>query len=134
MMDQETRDAIILYRREKARATLNDIPVLIEHEMWNTAMNRFYYACFYIVCALLISVRIEAKTHERVRRMLSLHFVKTQKLSIRLSKFYTDLLENRNTSDYIDFVYFDKEIVEELYKEAIVFVDTIEKLIINTHT
>ena len=131
MMDQETRDAVILYRKEKARATLNDIPVLIEHEMWNTAMNRLYYACFYVVCALLISVKIETKTHEGVRRMLSLHFVKTQKLSIKLSKFYTDLLENRNSSDYSDFVYFDKETVEDFYKQAVVFVDTIEKLIEN---
>ena len=110
---------------------MNDIPILIEHEMWNTAVNRLYYACFYVVSALLISIQIEAQTHAGVRSMLALHFVKSQKLSIKLGKFYNDLFESRNSSDYSDFIYFDKETVEDLYKQAIVFVDTIEKLIEN---
>ena len=47
-----------------------------------------------------------------------------------LSKFYTDLFENRQSSDYTDFIYFDRETVEELHKQAIVFIDAIEKLIV----
>ena len=129
MIDKETRAAIVAYRIENAHKTLNDIPVLIEHEMWNTAVNRLYYACFYSVSALLISIQIEAQTHEGVRRMLGLHFTKTQKLSVKLSKFFNDLFESRQCSDYADFIYFDKETVEELYKQAIVFVEAIEKLI-----
>ena len=128
MMNKETREAIVAYRIEKAHKTLNDIPILIEHAMWNTAVNRLYYACFYAVSALLISIQIEAHTHAGVRRMLALHFTKTQKLSVELNKFYSDLFENRQSSDYADFVYFDKETVEELYKQAIVFIDVIEKL------
>jgi uncharacterized protein (UPF0332 family) len=62
--------------------------------------------------------------------MLALHFTKTQKLSIKLNKFYTDLFESRQSSDYADFIYFDQETVEELYKQAIIFVDTIETLIV----
>ena len=129
MIDQETREAIVAYRREKAHNTLGEMPILIENEMLNTAVNRLYYACFYAVNPLLISNQIETKTHEGTRRMLGLHFVKTQKLSIKLGKFYSDLLENRNSSDYSDFIYFDKETVEDLYKQAIIFVETIEKLI-----
>ena len=128
MIDKETRDAIVEYRMENARKTLNDIPILVEHEMWNTAVNRLYYACFFAVSALLISIHIETQTHTGARRMLALHFTKTKKLSIKLSKFYTDLFENRQSSDYADFIYFDKETVEELYKQSIIFVDTIEKL------
>ena len=62
--------------------------------------------------------------------MLALHFTKTEKLSIKLNKFYTDLFESRQTSDYADFIYFDRETVEELYNQATVFIDTIEKLIV----
>ena len=129
MMNKESRDAIVAYRREKAHKTLNEIPILIEHEMWNTAVNRLYYACFYAVNALLISRQIETKTHAGALRMLSLHFTKTQELSIELNRFYTDLFDNRQTGDYADFTYFDKETVEEIHKQAIVFVDAIEKLI-----
>jgi len=64
---------------------------------------------------LLINSGIEAHTHVGVRRMLALHFTKAEKLSIKLNKFYTDLFENRQTSDYADFIYFDRETVEELY-------------------
>ena len=64
-----------------------------------------------------------------LRRMLALHFTKTEKLSIQWNKFYTDLFENRQTSDYADFVYFDRETVEELYRQAITFIDVINKLI-----
>ena len=129
MMNEETRDAIVAYRLENAHKTLNEIPIHIEHELWNTAVNRLYYACYYAVTALLIHSGIEAQTHAGVRRMLALHFTKTEKLSIKLNKFYTDLFENRQTSDYADFIYFDRETVEELYEQAIVFIDAIENLI-----
>ena len=129
MMNKESRDAIVAYRIEKACRTLNEIPILIEHEMWNTAVNRLYYACFFAVTALLISRQIETKTHAGALQMLSLHFTKTQKLSIELNRFYADLFDNRQSGDYADFTYFDREMVEELYRQAIVFIDTIEKLI-----
>jgi len=129
MIDKEAREAIVAYRLEKAHKTLEEIPIHIEHELWNTAVNRLYYACFFAVNALLISQQIEIKTHAGALRMLSLHFTKTQKLSIELNRFYADLFENRQSGDYADFTNFDREMVEELYKQAIVFIDTIEKLI-----
>jgi len=128
-MNKKERDAIVAYRKEKAHKTLDEIPILIEHELWNTAVNRLYYACFFAVNALLISRQIETKTHAGALRMLSLHFTKTRKISIELNRFYADLFDNRQSGDYADFTYFDKEMVEELHKQAIIFVHTIEKLI-----
>ena len=129
MMDKQERDAIIVYRREKAHNTLNEIPVFIENKMWNTAVYRLYYACFYAVNALLLSRYIETKTQEETRRMFGLHFVKNKNVSLDLGNFYAVLYECRDSSEYVDFVDFDKETVEDLYKQAIIFVETIEKLI-----
>ena len=129
MMNRDARDAIVAFRIEKARKTLGEIPILLEHELWNTAVNRLYYSCFFAVTALLTNRQIETKTHAGALRMLSLHFTKTEKLSISLNRFYADLFDNRQNGDYADFTYFDREMVEELYKQAIVFIDTIEKLI-----
>lgn len=114
-MTGEEREAIVAYRCENARQTLKEIAILIENELWNMAMNRLYYACFYVTSALLISKGIDAQTHAGVRRMLSLHFVKGGKLSMKQSNLYTNLFEKRQTSDYEDFIYFDRETVEELY-------------------
>ena len=129
MIDKVTRDAIVAYRLENADRTLNEISIHIKNELWNTAINRLYYACYYAVTAQLINSGIEAQTHAGVRRMLALHFTKTGKLSIKWNKFYTDLFENRQTSDYADFVYFDCEMVEELYIQAISFIKIIKRLI-----
>lgn len=129
MMNEETRNAIVAYRLENAYKTLAEIPILINHALWNTAVNRLYYACYYSVTALLISYGIETHTHSGARSMLSLHFTKTEKLSVELNKFYADLFENRQTGDYADFVSFDNETVEELHQQSSVFIEAIEKLI-----
>jgi uncharacterized protein (UPF0332 family) len=131
MINEEARQAIIAYRLENANETLNEIPILVKHKLWNTAVNRLYYACYYAVTALLINHEIEAQTHSGVRTMLALHFTKTKKLSVKLNKFYTDLFESRQSSDYADFVFFDYETVMELYRQSIVFIKAIEKLIKN---
>ncbi|GHT28023.1 UPF0332 protein [Bacteroidia bacterium] len=130
-MNEETRNAIVDYRLENAHKTLNEIPIHIANELWNTAINRLYYACYYAVTALLIRRGIEAQTHSGVRTMLALHFTKTKQLSIKQNKFYTDLFENRQIGDYADFVFFDRETVEELYQQAIEFIGEIERLVNN---
>lgn len=61
--------------------------------------------------------------------MLGLHFVSTGKISIKAGKTFTTLFEKRHSGDYDDFVYCDKEMVEELYPQAEVFISTIESLI-----
>jgi uncharacterized protein (UPF0332 family) len=128
MIDNETRKAIVEYRLGNAHKTISEIPILIQHELWNTAVNRLYYACYYAVTALLIKSGIETHTHSGVRTMLSLYFTKTNKLQIKYNKFYTDLYENRQTSDYADFIYFDRETVEELYTQSVEFINIIESL------
>jgi uncharacterized protein (UPF0332 family) len=130
MMDEATRSAIVSYRMENALNTLKEIPIHTEHKLWNTAVNRLYYACFYAVTALLVKHKIETQTHAGARRMLSLHFTKAGKLPVKLNKFYTDLFENRQTGDYEDFIYFDKETVDELYIQAVEFIEAIEHLVI----
>jgi uncharacterized protein (UPF0332 family) len=129
MLNAEERKAIVEYRLENAENTLNEIPIHIANDLWNTAVNRLYYACFYAVTALLIKNGIETQTHSGARTMLSLHFTKEGKLSIRHNKFYTDMYESRQTGDYADFIYFDKETVVDLFEQAKEFVAAIKELI-----
>ena len=55
-MTDEERNAIVLYRMENARRTLNEIADHCERGYWNTAINRMYYACFHTVFVLLIKM------------------------------------------------------------------------------
>lgn len=129
MMTEEDKMAVVSYRMENAHRTLNEVTFHIEQGFYNTAMNRLYYACFYAASALLVNEGIEAKTHSGVRQMLGMHFVRTGRFPIPLSKFYTDLFDNRQTGDYEDFVYFDRETTSALYPQAVEFIDKIESLI-----
>jgi uncharacterized protein (UPF0332 family) len=76
-MNQLEREELVKYRIAKARATFKEVELHIEHELWNTAVNRLYYACYYAVIALLIDKEIQPQTHSGARQMFGLHFVKT---------------------------------------------------------
>ena len=76
-MNESDRKKIIKYRITRARETLKEVDVHIENQLWNTAVNRLYYACYYAVIALLISKEIKTHTHAGARQMFGLHFIKT---------------------------------------------------------
>ena len=128
-MKQHTKKNLAKYRMARSRETLNEVPDLLKLDFLQTAVNRIYYACFYSVNALMIKNNIQTKTHHGVRQMFGQHFVKTEKNSSEMGKFYTDVFEHRQESDYADFIEFDKQTVEDMHQSAIKFVHTIEKLL-----
>ena len=118
------------YRMKKATATFSEVALLIENELWNTSVNRLYYACFYAVSALLIFKNIPSKTHSGVRQLFGLHFVKTGIVEKETGKFFSYLFDQRQTGDYDDFYDFKKEDVLELIEPTKALLFVIEKLII----
>jgi uncharacterized protein (UPF0332 family) len=108
-MKTNDREELVSYRLKKARETFNEIEILIENKLWNTAVNRLYYSCYYAVNALLIRYEINPKTHAGVRQMLGLHFIKTGLISNENGRFYSVIFDKRLTGDYDDFVDHTKE-------------------------
>ena len=53
-LSEDDIKAIVFYRKEKAYATLREAEDMIASK--HLAMQRLYYACFYMASALLISV------------------------------------------------------------------------------
>ena len=51
-MEEDIKRDIVNYRRQKACDLMHDVDVLIDNELWNSAVNRMYYACFHMVSAL----------------------------------------------------------------------------------
>ena len=51
-MNQQERQELVKYRIAKARETFKEVDLHIKNELWNTAVNRLYYACYYAVIAL----------------------------------------------------------------------------------
>jgi len=108
-MNQEERQELVEYRITKARETYNEVDLHVENELWNTAVNRLYYACYYAVIALLIDKDIHAQTHSGVRQMFGLHFVKSGLIDKESGNFYSDIFDMRQTGDYDDYIDFKKE-------------------------
>lgn len=128
-MNEDVRQDIVAYRLRKANQLLHDVDVLIENELWNSTINRMYYACFHAVSALLIKNGIQVKTHMGVRQAFGLHFVKTGMITLELGRVFSRIYDKRQSSDYDDFIEFTKEEIEKLYPQIKAFVMAVEKLV-----
>jgi len=128
-MNQEERQELVKYRIKKARETFNEVSLHVENKLWNTAINRLYYACYYAVIALLIDKDIKAQTHSGVRQMFGLHFVKSGLIDKESGKFYTDIFDMRQTGDYDDYIDFRKEDVLDLIDPANELISKIEMIL-----
>lgn len=53
-MNIGSRDDYIKYRLNRAGESLEEAVLLAENNKWNAVINRWYYACFYAVNALLL--------------------------------------------------------------------------------
>ena len=127
--DKESKIALINYRTERAYETLNEAQYNADGGFYVAAINRMYYACYYVVIALLLKYEISAQTHSGVRSMLGLHFVSKGIVSKEDGKTFNDLFEKRHSGDYDDFVICDQEMVDNLLPKAKHFIDAISQLL-----
>ena len=128
-MNDKDRKDIVIYRISRAKETLEEVKLHIEHKLWNTAINRLYYACYYAVIALLIDNKIEAQSHAGVRQMFGLHFIKTGILEKSSGKLFSELYDMRQTGDYDDFIDFTENEVLDIMPDADKLIHEIEKLL-----
>ncbi len=90
-------------RFQKAQEMLSDAVLNMEGKRYKTAANRSYYAAYHAARSLLILKGIDPSTHDGVKAMFSLHFVKNNLISIETGKIYQNLMSLRNEADYDDF-------------------------------
>ncbi len=129
-----TQAEIVRYRVERAQESLREARLLAEGGLWSACVNRLYYACFYAVSGLLLSRGLSSSKHTGVRSLFSHHFVKPEKVSRELGAIYNDLFENRQKSDYMDFVRFDEDQVQPWLADAQLFVETIGALAVEKYS
>ncbi len=127
-MTKERKD-LILYRSERARETMKEARLMIDSGFFNAAVNRLYYACFYAVSAILLTKNLVSSKHRGVLALFNQNFVKPQIVDSKWGRFYKELYENRQHGDYIDFKAFDKDEVEDSYREGNEFIKLITELI-----
>ena len=128
-LDDDSRNALVEYRLERAYKTMEEAALLEEKGYFNAAVNRLYYACYYATEALLLKNKVEAKSHPGVKAMLGLHFVSKGLIPINIGKILSTLYEKRQSGDYDDFVYCDKEMTDDLTVQAKTYIDSLSQII-----
>jgi uncharacterized protein (UPF0332 family) len=123
------RDEDVKKRLAYAKRTMGEVDILVENHLWNTAVNRMYYACFYAVNALLIRHGMETKTHAGTQRLFGLNFIKTGKIDEQSGQFYSALFEMRQDADYEFEVEYDKDDVMQLIGPATRLINEIDQLL-----
>ena len=124
-----SKEDLIKYRINRSLDTLREAETMIQNGFWNAAVNRIYYACYYIVSAILLKKSIEANSHKGVRMMFGLHFVQNGLVKREDGRFFSDLYDRRQTGDYEDFITYEEETVLQLYSQANDFVKRLVELL-----
>lgn len=125
-LDEASKAEFVYYRVKRSEDTLAEADCLAENGHFSGAVNRLYYACYYIVTALLIDNDIFSSTHVGVRSMFALKFIKTGKMDLSLGKFFNEIFELRHSNDYDDFIFCDKETYMNLRPRAEELIKTIK--------
>ena len=126
-MTLSERTELVKYRMNRAKETFSDVEFQVENRKWSTAVNRLYYACYYAVTALLLWNELNTKTHNGVRQMFALHFIKTNIIDRKHADIYTDIFDMRQTGDYGDFIIIDENKIIALLQPARELIGIIEK-------
>ena len=127
---QNVSNAAIVERRiSNAKKTLHEVSMLVQHKLWNTAINRIYYACFYAAGALLLHNQINSKTDDETMQMFSAYCISTAKVSEETIAFYTKVYELWYRSECEDFLDYDEPTVAALLTPAHKMISEIEALL-----
>lgn len=124
----EQRRDLVVYRFERAHKTIEEAKYLRDGHYYNAAVNRLYYACFYASLGLLVSRGISTTTHQGVKTMISMEFIRKGLLDIEHGATLGDLFNQRHTSDYNDFVYNTEASVNFLLPKAEAYIEATQTL------
>lgn len=111
------------YRMERARESIAETTLLMEHGHYRTALARLYYACFYAASALLLAEERESSKHTGILALFGQNFVKTGRFPRELYKAYARLFDERMKADYEDHYVPSMDTMTTLLNRAEAFVD-----------
>jgi len=111
----------------EANECLLDADVLLQSARYKATVTRCYYAIFHAAKAILLSIQVDAHTHQGVYTQFNKHFIKTGLFDKSFSRIFGKLLDDRLASDYE--IGFDAGNDDALhaYNEAKFFYETIFK-------
>ncbi|MHB1686352.1 MAG: HEPN domain-containing protein [Ignavibacteriaceae bacterium] len=125
----EEREEIIKRRIEQSLETIDEAELLIGNKSLAAALNRIYYAVFYIISALGVKHKFSTSKHKQLLGWFNKNFVSTGIVKKEYGKFIHNLFNKRMEGDYEVFVEFLKEDVLKLSNQAKEFIEEVKRII-----
>lgn len=126
----DTNRRIIVDRElEKARANYLQAEIMREHEQWDAAANRLYYAVFHAVNSLLVHDKHQVRTHHGAGMMFRQTYIKTGVLQEEFSDTFTLLQTMREKSDYNCSFDATRGLIEPLFAPSKKMIDTVAGIV-----
>ncbi|MBU1680255.1 MAG: HEPN domain-containing protein [Bacteroidetes bacterium] len=120
---------LINYRKGRTFETLNEISILIENNLLFIAMNRIYYAGFYIVSALLLFDDFSSSKHKQQIVYFNKNYIRSKIISIEVGEILNKSFQKRSAADYSDYVTITKTEVIEYFEKMKIFVEEVNGII-----
>lgn len=127
----DERAQLIKHRIEKSNLLKKEAVFLIDSGLYNTAVNRIYYAMYHAVSALALKDCFTTSKHLQLIGWFNREYVKTGKAEINSGKYLMRAFEMRSKSDYDDFADYSEKEVKELMENLDSFLQIVENLIQN---
>jgi len=115
-------------RFKKGQEMLADAVKSMKNSMYMTSVNRSYYAALHAARSLLILKGVDPLTHDGVKTMISLHFIKPKILSQEVMRYFKNLMTLRTDVDYGDFESVEKNEADGALKQAKRFLKVIDSV------
>lgn len=113
-MTEKQKD-LCLYRISQAKETMKSAQLCMDNHLFKDAINRFYYAAFYAVKAVLALADTDFKRHKDVVAYFNKEYVAAGAFPKETGRLLARLQKRRETSDYDDFyIASHEEAVEQM--------------------
>lgn len=119
----------VAHLRDKAREALAAARYNLVGGFTGTAVNRAYYAAFYVARAVLLLEGEAPRTHKGVQRQFLLHFVQTGRLEEPAAAILSRAARMREEADYDDAAQIEADEGEALIADVDAFMQAVEALL-----
>lgn len=130
MINNEDRWALIKYRLDQAKETVELSEFLLKSLKLTVCVNRVYYGMYYALTALALKHQFETSKHAQLLGWFNKNFVSSGKIEVRYGKILRNAFQNRTKGDYDAFVEFSSTEVKEMIDEMKAFILKIEQEIL----
>lgn len=128
-LSNEDKNSLINYRIEKSKKAKYAAELLINAKEYFSAINRIYYANFYILSALALKHDFSTSNHGKLIGWFNKEFIKKGLIDKKYSFIIKKAFESRIDGDYADMTEYTESDTTKLFEEMNDLITTLEKLI-----